>query len=377
MAKMHIACAAMIAAAILAGCGETASSEAAAGASGVASGVALVVNGAKLTDEEIKKDVDAVIAAQGDGIPKDQLEYARRQIANQMAQTFIIENVLMKKAKDLGYEATEADIKEHEAELLESLAKAPGAPKTLEEAFAKSPLGTERTKAEFLAGVLIDKMLKGEVSAKNDKDYGPDADKIIGEIQAENEKNAGSLEAALEKINGFKATLDATPAEEKAAKFAELAKENSDCPSSAKGGDLGDFTRGMMVKEFEDVAFAQNVGEISAPVKTRFGYHLILTTEKTPATEAKEDAPATPEKVKASHILVKVAEPQEVPERERVIKFLKAQDERAAIGKFIKDELDKAEITASAEFAHLIPEKEAPAAATEENATNPVATPAE
>ena len=62
--------------------------------------------------------------------------------------------------------------------------------------------------------------------------------------------------------------------------FATLAKENSTCPSSRNGGDLGYFGRGQMVKEFEDMAFSLNVGDISKPVKTQFGYHLILLNDK-------------------------------------------------------------------------------------------------
>lgn len=58
-------------------------------------------------------------------------------------------------------------------------------------------------------------------------------------------------------------------------KFGAAAKEVSTCPSSKKEGDLGYFTKGMMVKEFEDVAFMLQVGEISQPVKTEFGYHII------------------------------------------------------------------------------------------------------
>jgi peptidyl-prolyl cis-trans isomerase len=62
--------------------------------------------------------------------------------------------------------------------------------------------------------------------------------------------------------------------------FATLAKENSTCPSSANGGDLGYFGRGQMVKEFEDMAFSLEVGAVSKPVKTQFGYHLILLNDK-------------------------------------------------------------------------------------------------
>ena len=61
----------------------------------------------------------------------------------------------------------------------------------------------------------------------------------------------------------------------KGKKFGTVAKEVSTCPSGKKEGDLGYFTKGQMVKEFEDVAFKLQIGEISEPVKTELGYHII------------------------------------------------------------------------------------------------------
>ncbi len=62
----------------------------------------------------------------------------------------------------------------------------------------------------------------------------------------------------------------------KGEKFAKLAKELSiDSGSAKKDGNLGYFTKGMMVKPFEEIAFKLQIGEISEPVKTEFGYHII------------------------------------------------------------------------------------------------------
>ncbi|WP_275441424.1 peptidylprolyl isomerase PpiC [Psychrobium sp. MM17-31] len=63
----------------------------------------------------------------------------------------------------------------------------------------------------------------------------------------------------------------------KGASFADLAKKHSTCPSGKKGGNLGEFRPGQMVKAFDNVVFKKPILEVHGPIKTQFGYHLIKT----------------------------------------------------------------------------------------------------
>ena len=65
------------------------------------------------------------------------------------------------------------------------------------------------------------------------------------------------------------------------ADFADMARKHSSCPSGMRGGDLGSFAPGQMVKEFNDVCFNDEVGVVHGRVQTQFGFHLIEVTKRT------------------------------------------------------------------------------------------------
>lgn len=67
---------------------------------------------------------------------------------------------------------------------------------------------------------------------------------------------------------------------ENGADFAQVARENSSCPSSRDGGNLGTFGPGQMVPEFDRVVFSAPVNTVQGPVRTQFGYHLLEVTSR-------------------------------------------------------------------------------------------------
>ena len=94
-------------------------------------------------------------------------------------------------------------------------------------------------------------------------------------------EDEAKLKEAKEKIDKIKKELD------EGADFVQLAKAYSDCPSAKAGGNLGPIKRGEMVKEFTDVAYATETNDISDPVKTQFGYHIIKVTERQEGEDVK------------------------------------------------------------------------------------------
>jgi hypothetical protein len=126
------------------------------------------------------------------------------------------------------------------------------------------------------------------------------------------------------------------------------------CGFNYETSDLSAYT------EFDKAAFELPVGKVSEPVKTQYGYHLVFVTEKIPAVEAKGDTPASPEKVRASHILIKVENPRPVPKAEEVIESLKKQSEGEFVRNFVMAEIEKAKIEAfDDEYKAFVPKSAA------------------
>ncbi len=322
----------------------------------------VTVNGQSLTRCELDKDVAALVAARKGKIPADQMEQAKKMFEEQLAQKFLMETLLLGEAKKKGLDTvTPEDLQKKKDEIIKEGAGRPGAPKTFDEFAAQFPLGKDKAEQALRDIIVIQRLLKQEVEDKITIDPAEVA-KTISNITSNAAAAAKAAAGAEKKIKELKAQLDKVSAKDLPAKFAEMAKKESSCPSKEKGGDLGEFAKGQMVPEFEKVAFSIEPGKVSDPVKTQFGWHLILVDKKIPAVKAEGDKPSSPEKVKASHILLNARAAQPVPTKEDVEKRMKGMKSQQAMGAYF-DKLRKAAKIEAPGFPALVPEQdEKPAA---------------
>ena len=203
--------------------------------------VLAIVAGKEITNAE----VDAFLA----NLPAEQRQYASNPyFREQYVEQVVTLHVLEKMADDLQLDMTE-DYKK----MLDNIVRDIKARMAMNEIMK----GIEVTdiEAETVYNINPDNFSKPEtVSAKH---ILVDSEDVCNEILAQIQ-------------NGEKT-------------FEDAAKESSTCPSGQQGGDLGEFGKGQMVKEFEEAAFAAEIGAIVGPVQTQFGFHLIKVEAKSEA----------------------------------------------------------------------------------------------
>jgi peptidyl-prolyl cis-trans isomerase C len=149
-------------------------------------------------------------------------------------------------------------------------------------------LGLENERRAFLAASYVEGVALAEIT---DADLQAEYDAQYASADPVEEFNASHI--LVETEEAAQALIDQLA---EGADFAELAAENSIGPSGPNGGQLGWFTAGMMVPEFEEAVFELEAGEVSVPVQTQFGWHVILLNE------TREQAPPALEDVRAELI---------------------------------------------------------------------------
>ncbi len=132
----------------------------------------------------------------------------------------------------------------------------------------------ERLKDDIILKIYIEKSFYTNLKVADEDVKKFYTDNEVRFVSPEEVKASHILVKEEEQIKSVKSEIDG------GANFEDVAKEHSQCPSGQSGGDLGFFSKGKMVPEFERVSFELNVGEMSEPVKTDFGFHLIKVTDK-------------------------------------------------------------------------------------------------
>jgi len=294
-------------------------------------GTIAAVNGEVITQEDLDKELSMSqqqFANQGQ--PNDE---QLAEIKKNLFEGLISRKVLYQQSQKKGVEVDDATIDERLANMKKQFPKEEDFKGMLE----KMHLTEDILKTQLREGMAIQKLIDLEVvnnieiSDKDTKDYYDghmDLFKQPGKIKASHilvKVEPGADESvkaeALKKIEKIQKELKEGGA------FAELAKKYSDCPSNAKGGDLGYFGPGQMVKSFEEAAFSLKPGGISDITETNFGYHLIKAGDRKPEviTDYKDV------KVKLVQYL------EQMKAREEVQKYIEKLKEQAKIERLLPE----------------------------------------
>ena len=267
-----------------------------------ASGKDLIVevNGVKLTSDELEAELSSKLAPVIKQIPKEQLEQFRAQMHDRFIDDFITRTILEQEAKkqNISIDDSEIDLK------LDEIKKSLPEGMTLENALKVNGMTIDAMKKNIVLGLKASKLIDSQVKS----DSTP-SEQEIKEYYDKNSKKFDTPESVHARHiliktdttdnetvkSGKKAKIELLREKlVKGADFEKTAKENSDCPSKTKGGDLGTFSRGNMVKPFEDAAFSQKTNETGPVIETRFGYHIIQVLEhNAPVSKTLKDAKST------------------------------------------------------------------------------------
>ena len=245
--------------------------------------VVATVNGQNITKQELQDLFNAALQASG---AKIQDLDPQQQIGGytQLLQDLIMDKLV---AEASGSEkVTDADV---DAELAKIKGQFPD-DKAFQDQLAQSGMNPEKLKENVRTGLQQSRWMKSQVQTPEVTDEQAKAfyDSNMKEFEQPETVKATHILFMVDAdapADVVKQKEDAaTKAAERAAAgedFTKLAKELSEEPGAAEsGGDLGFFPKDRMVPEFAEVAFAQNVGDISKPVKTQFGWHIIKVTDK-------------------------------------------------------------------------------------------------
>ncbi len=249
--------------------------------------VVATVNGVAISRAEVEQAARMLLAQSRTPAPTDPDQ--QRKVQDAALNLLIDQELLYQAAKGLSV----ADLDKQVEDKFNAAQARFGSPEAFQQALGQAGLTGQAFKDRLARDLLIASYIDQEVTAKIT--LAPEQAKQFYDANPDKFTQPESVKASHILIG---ADAKATPEEKHAAQqkaneilakikggadFAELAKAESSCPSAKKGGDLGSFGRGQMVKPFEEAAFSLQDGEVSEVVETPFGYHIIKSQGKTPS----------------------------------------------------------------------------------------------
>jgi peptidyl-prolyl cis-trans isomerase C len=248
-------------------------------------GIAAVVNGTAIKQEEVDRHMDALersLFLEGKIIPPDKALEAKRRILERLIDEELLYQESERKKVEVEQSAVDEEIRRWREQFSSDEEFKRGmADMNLSEEDLKSYIRRMLCVRKLLDEEIVSKVKISEEEVRLFYDTQPDLFQQKEEVRASHilvraatNIDDSEKKEARQKLERIRQRL------EQGEDFAALAKEFSQCPSAARGGDLGYFSKGKMVKAFEKVAFALKIGEISDIVETEFGFHLIKVTDK-------------------------------------------------------------------------------------------------
>ena len=273
------------------------STESAATEAAATGDAAATVNGQSIPMSELQTAVRNVVMQ--NGMDAENLDAFMGQFGPRILDQLIDGELLFQAAEKSEFKPAEEDVDNAFAELSGRYEVAEEFQAEMEsrgftEASLKGNIAKQLTIQKFVEGTIVTKAIVPEETIREAYDQNPQNFSSQEEVKASHILiNSAEGDPQEKKDEALKKAKEiAAKAKADGADFAELARTYSEGPSAPSGGDLGFFSQGRMVKQFDEAAFSMKVNEVSDPVLTQFGYHIIKVTDR------KEGSTASYEEVK-------------------------------------------------------------------------------
>jgi len=258
--------------------------------------VAVTVDGFDITEEDIEEKIKPrleQIAARNKQLPPAFIEQLKPRMRKEALERMIVEQLIDEQVKTAQIVVAEEDINDHIKAMAAAEKLSMEDMKALIEASGQS-FEQWRQQMQFEKRLAYQKLFESRFDdrvniteedaqkhySENQQRFETPEQVKASHILIKPDTSDPNVEPALAKAAAKAKAEDLLKQIKDGADFAELAEANSDCPSSARGGDLGFFSRGQMVPPFEEAAFALEVGKVSGIVETRHGCHIIKVADK-------------------------------------------------------------------------------------------------